>query len=48
MWLIRNGVNEETAWEMSAVERLARCVVFGEFEGGEFDWRRLRWKEKKQ
>jgi len=47
MWLIRHGVAEDVAMNLDPIERLARCVVFGEFEGAEFDWRRLRWKEKK-
>lgn len=47
MWLIRNGVDEETAWAMSPMERLARCVVFGQFESLDFDWKLMRWKERK-
>lgn len=47
MFLIKNGVAEETAWGLSNAERLARCVTFGQFEGGEYDWHRREWKEKK-
>jgi hypothetical protein len=27
-------------------EALAMSVIFGEFEGGEFDWTRFEWKKK--
>jgi hypothetical protein len=47
MWLIRNGVAEDLAWSLGRAERLARVVVFAEFEGAEFDWRRMAWKERK-
>ena len=32
---------------MDAEERLAAVVVFGEFEGGEFEWANLRWKDRR-
>jgi hypothetical protein len=47
MALIKNGVTEEVAWSLSPVERLARLVVFGEMNGGEFSWRTLSWRERK-
>lgn len=47
MWLIRNGVDEELAWSLSRPERLARAVVFAEFEGAEYDWRAMKFKERK-
>jgi hypothetical protein len=28
-------------------ERLAYCVVFSGFEGSEFDWNTLRYKERR-
>jgi hypothetical protein len=31
---------------MDGVWRTAFCVVFGQFEGQEFDWKALRWLEK--
>lgn len=48
MALIKNGVPEEIAWELTPSERLARIVVFGQLDGGDFDWDRLKWKEPKK
>ena len=45
MWLIRNGVPEDTAWNLTDGERLARCVVFARFEGREYDWSTGRYKD---
>lgn len=47
MWLVRNGVAEETAENLSNVERVARCIVFLRFEGTEWDWSRMRPTERK-
>lgn len=47
MWLIRNGVQEDIAWDLSDAERLARCIAFAGFDGNEWDWRTLRFKERK-
>ncbi len=44
MWLLKNGVREEIAWELSDEERLARCIVFARFEGNEFDWNTLSFR----
>jgi hypothetical protein len=32
---------------MDEVEAFAAQVVFGEFEGGNFDWRTMAWKERR-
>lgn len=47
MWLVKNGVPYDVAFEMSDAERLAHVVVLGEFEGNKFDWRRVRWEPQK-
>lgn len=48
MALIKNGVAEDVAWGLSPSERLARIVVFGQLDGGEFDWPKLTWKDPKK
>jgi hypothetical protein len=29
------------------VQRLAYAVIFGNFEGGKFDWDGMRWEERR-
>jgi hypothetical protein len=48
MILVKHGVPWDVAWGMSPARRLATLVVSGELDGGEFDWDRLRWKERKK
>ena len=43
---MRNGVAEERAFDMGHLERLAYCVVFGRFEGGEWDWNAMEWRKR--
>ena len=52
---MKNGVPYDAAFAMSEVdtadvpldvEGLASAVVFGEMEGGEYDWSERRWMEK--
>jgi len=37
----------ELLMSLDDAEMLAFSVCFGEFRGGDFDWGRLRWIEKK-
>lgn len=32
---------------MDPAMRLAACVTFGRFDGGEWDWNTLSWKERR-
>jgi hypothetical protein len=45
LWLIKNGVSEDAAFAMPNRMRKAACIVFGQFEGNEWEWARMRWKE---
>ena len=38
MWLIRNGIPYDVAWEMDEVDLLAHVVGFSEIENGPWDW----------
>jgi hypothetical protein len=46
LWLVKNGVPYDVAFQMDHAERMAHCVVFGELEGNEYDWTALRWRVK--
>jgi hypothetical protein len=51
---VKNGVPFNAAWglapgadpELDDLEMLALAVVFGEFEGGSFDWDAMCWRRR--
>jgi hypothetical protein len=45
--LTRNGVPFETAFELPDEARTAFAIVFSQFEGNEFDFRTMTFKERK-
>lgn len=46
MWLVRNGIPYDVALTLPDAEVLGHCVIFGEFEGGEFSWSEMQWRRK--
>lgn len=44
---MKNGVPYDRAFEMDPIERRAHYVVFGQFEGGKWDWDRQEWKNER-
>jgi hypothetical protein len=47
LWLVRNGVPFDTAFQLDDATRTAFAIVFSEFEGNEFDFNRMEFKEHK-
>jgi hypothetical protein len=45
--LVKNGIPWDVAVNLSHKERVAWAIIFGEIEGGEFDYRFMKWKEKR-
>jgi hypothetical protein len=45
-WLVKNGVPWGEAMAMDAEERFGFCIIFGRFEGQEWDWEAGRWRGK--
>ncbi len=45
--LVRCGVPWDVAWCLPDADALAYCVVFGELDGGAFDWSAMAWKKRK-
>jgi hypothetical protein len=45
--LVKNGVPYDRAFAMEADELAAHVIVFGQLDGGEWDWSSMRWKERK-
>ena len=44
--LLRGGLTLAEIERLDEAEMLAWSVAMGEAEGGEFDWARLRWRER--
>jgi len=47
LWLVRQNVPFDVAFQLDDVTRAAWCIVMSEFEGAKFDWDRMTWKEPK-
>ncbi len=46
LYLVKNGIPFDVAASLDDEERLAWSVIFGEFEGGHFEWETLSWKKE--
>lgn len=44
--LIKNGFSEDLAFAMPAYMQRAAIIILGQVEGGDWDWDRMRWKER--
>jgi hypothetical protein len=42
---VKNGVPFDVAFALYPEEALAYAVVFGEFEGGSWNWESLSWDD---
>ena len=47
LWLVKNGVPYDVAFSLSKTDATAYGIIMGEFEGGEFDYHCMSWKDKK-
>lgn len=43
---MKNGVPWDEAWSMDREERAATAIVFGQFEGGVFDFDTMTWQRR--
>lgn len=46
LWLIKQGIPFDVAFSLPPAERLAMVVVFGQFDGGVFDWDTGTWRKR--
>lgn len=46
LWLVKNGVPFDVAFSLDEAERLGWSIIFGQFEGGEWDWNSRSWRRK--
>ncbi|WP_293857203.1 hypothetical protein [uncultured Alsobacter sp.] len=44
---MKNGVPFDVAFAADPAWRLAAVVTFGEFDGAEFNWDSLTWRERR-
>ena len=47
LWLVKNGVPYDVAFNLDYPDLLAHWIVLGEFENGDWSWESMSWKEKK-
>lgn len=45
LFLIRNGISENTAFALDDVTRAAFCIICAELDGQVFDRKKMRFKE---
>ena len=38
----------DVAFSLDETEALAYGIIFGQFEGGEFDWNDMKWKKNEK
>ncbi len=43
---VSNGIPFDVAMSLEPHEALGFCVIFGELNGGEFDWEAMAWVKK--
>jgi hypothetical protein len=47
LWLVKHGVPFATAEALDPIDRRAWGIVMGQFAGGEFDFSRMGWRERR-
>lgn len=41
--MVKNGVPFDLAFSLGETERAAFCIIFGEIDGGKFDWQQMEF-----
>jgi hypothetical protein len=44
---VHHGVPFDVAFSLPDIDRQAWSIIFGQFDGGEFDFNSLAWKQPK-
>jgi hypothetical protein len=44
LWLVKNGVPYDKAFNLDDIDLMAHWIVMGELEGGVWDWQNGRWE----
>jgi hypothetical protein len=47
LWLVKNNVDFDVAFSLPPLEVAAWAIIFGQFEGGVFDFSSMRWQKSK-
>ena len=45
LWLVKNGIPFDVAFQLDDVTRAAWSIAFSEMEGAKFDWAAMRFRE---
>lgn len=48
LYLISKGIPYDIAFSLDATERTAWCVIFGELDGGTFNWSSGAWERPRE
>jgi hypothetical protein len=46
LWLVKNGVPYDVAFDLDADDLLAHTIVMGEFEGSKWSWDDMAWEKR--
>lgn len=46
VWLIRNGFQLDTAFQLDDLMRTAFCIIISEQEGAKFDWHTMDFEKE--
>jgi hypothetical protein len=47
LWLVKNGIPFDVAFNLDDATRAAWSIIFSEFEGAQFNWQDMRFEEDK-
>lgn len=46
LWLVKNGIPFDLAFQLDEVTRIGWCIVFSEMEGATFNWQSMRFEQE--
>lgn len=46
LWLVKNGVPFDTAFQLDEVTRAGFCIIFAGFEGAKFNWNTMAFEDR--
>lgn len=46
LWLVKNGVPFDVAFQLDDVTRAAWCITFSEMDGARFNWSSIKFEKE--
>lgn len=47
LWLVKNGVPFDVAFELDEIQRTGWCIIFSEMEGAKFNFHTMQYEDQK-